>query len=100
MDVVNMDFSKAFDEVPHDRLIQKNVMHTINSDLVVCVQNKLIDRRERELCWKDNIQAGDLQGCVLGPLQFVISINDLNVYIDVSKLGGCQNMQCDIDQLQ
>lgn len=30
---VYMDFSEAFDKVPHGRLIQKNKIHRINCDL-------------------------------------------------------------------
>lgn len=52
MDVVYMNFCKAFHKVPHGRLIQNIKMRRISSDLVVSIQNWLA---VRELCWKDNI---------------------------------------------
>eukprot|EP00061_Rhincodon_typus_P010363 g34598.t1 len=47
VDVVYIDFSKAFDKVPHGRLIQKMKMHRIHGDLAACIQNWLAHRRQR-----------------------------------------------------
>lgn len=35
MDVINMDFSKAFHKVPHDRQFWKIKLHGIHSELVI-----------------------------------------------------------------
>ena len=46
VDVVYMDFSKAFDKVPHGRLLQKMQMHGIEGDLSIWIRNWLSDRRQ------------------------------------------------------
>lgn len=46
VDVVYMDFSKAFDKVPHGRLLQKVQVHGIEGDLAVWIRNWLADRRQ------------------------------------------------------
>eukprot|EP00061_Rhincodon_typus_P015872 g43792.t1 len=53
VDVVYMDFRKAFDKVPLGRLIQKIKMCGIHSDLATWIQNWLADRRQ-----KGGLQAG------------------------------------------
>ena len=47
VDVVYMDFSKAFDKVPHGRLIKKANAHGIQGDLTRWIHNWLGDRRKR-----------------------------------------------------
>ena len=42
-----MNFSKAFDKVPHGRLVQKVKSHGISGDLARWIQNWLGHRRER-----------------------------------------------------
>lgn len=84
MDVVYIDFSNAFDNVP---LIQKIEMHGINSELVIWIQNCRTDRRHRVVV---KIQAGGLLpvGSMLGPLLFMIYTNhwDKNVDRLVNKI--------------
>ena len=41
VDVVYMDFSKAFDKVPHGSLVQKFKSHRINGELARWIQNWL-----------------------------------------------------------
>lgn len=47
VDVVYMDFSKAFDKVPHGRLVQKVKLHGIRGELARWIQNWLGHRRQR-----------------------------------------------------
>lgn len=60
VEVVYIDFSKGFDNVPHNRLIQKIKMLAINGDFVTWIQDWLTHRRQccggRELFWLE-IQA-------------------------------------------
>ena len=111
-DTLKLDFQKAFNKVPHCRLIAKLKVLGIDGKIASWIESWLYGRKQRVITnglvsgWL-LVKSGVPQGSVLGPLLFLIFINDLDdgisgiilKFADDTKLMGKMGKVDEIEKL-
>ena len=120
LDIIYLDLSKAFDTVPHMRLLRKLQSYGIREKVHGWLESFLTGREQQVTVGTSKSKWGQVtsgvpQGSVLGPILFLLYVNDMptgigssikvfaddtKIYRAVTNKQDCQELQKDLTRLE